>query len=143
MRFDESFEFFASRRCWSKHAAVCVHPNARAALFCILDHLYHVRVQHWLAAAGAAHPRVVLPTLARDALPEFDGEEIAITLAVELAYLRVAVGVWTHRTTEVAGVDDGHHHHERKLLRPRPQAVVIAFRSFGIHHHVRIKDVLL
>src|SRR6185369_13646668 len=64
VRFDESFELLAPRRCWSKHAAVCVYPNTRATFLCILDHLDHVRVQHRLAAARAAHPRVVLTTLA-------------------------------------------------------------------------------
>src|SRR6185436_20820022 len=61
--FDETFEFFAAWRRWSKHAAVCVHPNACATFFRVLDHLDHVRVEHGLAAAGATHPRVVLATL--------------------------------------------------------------------------------
>src|ERR1041385_1899514 len=93
--FDESFEFLATRERWSKHAAVRVHPNTRALLLRILDHVDHVRMQHRLAAARATHPRVVLPTLARDAFPEFHRKEIAVALTVELSYFRVAVGVRT------------------------------------------------
>src|SRR5215213_6616926 len=141
MRFDQSFEFLATRRCWSKHAAVCVHPNARTAFLRVLDHLDHVWVEHRLAAARAAHPRVVLAPLARDAFPEFHGEEIAVTLAVKFADLRVAVGVRAHWAAEVARVDDGHHHHQWKLLGPRPQAIVIACLSVHCHSYPQITQI--
>src|SRR3569832_1213495 len=125
MRFDESFEFLATRWCWSKHASVCVHPHARTAFLRVLDHFDHVRVQHRLAAAGAAHPRVILATLARDALPEFYGEEIAVTFTVKFAYLGVAVSVRTHRAAKETREEEKQDDHQGKFLRPRPQAIII------------------
>src|SRR6185369_11697610 len=135
MSLDESFKLLAARRRWSKHAAVGIHPNACATFLRVLDHFNHVRVQHGLAASRATHPRTVFTTLSRNALPEFYRKQIAIALVVELAYFRITISVRTHRTTEVARIDDGYDHHQRKLLRSRSQTVTIVCAFGGVLQH--------
>src|SRR5215213_1947459 len=144
--FNESFKLFATRRSWAKHAAVCIHPNARATFFRVLDHFHHVRVQHRLTAAGATHPRAILATLASNALPEFYRKQIAVTLTVELAYFGIPIRVGTHRAAEVAGIDDGHHHHQWKFFGGFPALRVRLCRlahklkviSYRIRHDLHV-----
>src|SRR5207247_11049577 len=76
----------------------------------------------------AAHPGAVLAALARDLVPQFDREELAVALAVELADLRVAVGVRAVGAAEVAGIDDGEHHHHRELFGRAAQLFWICFQ---------------
>jgi hypothetical protein len=81
-------------------------------------------MEHWFAATGATHPGAVFAAFIGDTTPEIDREKLAFTLAVKLAYIRVAVGIRTHWTAEIARIDDRHDDHERKLFRPCPKAVL-------------------
>ena len=115
--------FVAEHRGRSEHAAVGVQPDARALGLGELDHVHHARVQHRLAAAGAAHPGAVLTALVRDPVPQRLRKQIAVPLVVELPDLGVRVGVRTVGAAEVARVDDRDHDHQRKLFRAAAQSV--------------------
>ena len=122
---DHADELLAEFRMRPEHAAVGVHPDARAFFLGELDHVHHVRMQHRLAAARASQPRAVRSGFRRDLLPQLDRKQVALALVVELANLGVAVGVGAIGAAVVAGVDDRDDDHQRKFFRALPQSVFL------------------
>src|SRR5262249_27894881 len=73
-------------------------------------------MQHRLAAAGASHPRVIGAALVGELLPQRHRKQLPVVLAVELPDIRIAIGVWAVRASEITGIDDRDHDHQGEFF---------------------------